>query len=208
MIWTNLATPLAGLLGVVLGSLLTSRQAAAARRAELDRLDAANHRAEEQSAVLELLAASQLIGQRANGFRIAVKLLQSWGARRHRRRGIIAPLDADAIFDRLVDGEQALAKASAKVSLTAETEAVRLATSLTLAAAELFGSYQDKPQPGIRSTMRSLALAYSTTLPGDEMRIREAHQALARASDDLTEYVRSKYGLEVILLEPDGQGAQ
>ena len=195
---SDLAPLIAGLLGVALGNVLTRWNAKADREARFESDRTANDRASEEQAVLDLLVATRLLSHRANGFRMTTKLLQSRGARRQRRQGVMTPIDADAAFDRLVDADQALARASVKVWLTGSPEAVRLTNTLTLAAADVFAAHMDGPARGLRGVARSVELAYTKALPGAESRINNANAALGSAGKALAEYAREKYGLEYV----------
>ena len=195
---SDLVPVAAGLLGVVLGNLMTRRNTKADREAQFASDRTANERASEEQAILDLLVAIRLLGHRANGFRMTVKLLQSRGARRQRQLGVMTPIDVDSAFDQLVEADQALARASAKVWLTGNPEAVRLTNTLTLAAADVFAAHMDEPHRGLRGMARSVELAYTKALPGTEARINEANAALGSAGKALAEYARQKYGLEYV----------
>lgn len=191
---------LLGLLGVALGNVLTRWNAKADREARFASDRTANERASEEQALLDLLVATRLLSHRANGFRMTAKLLQSRGARRQRRHGVMTPVDADAAFDRLVDADQALARASVRVWLTGTPEAVRLTNTLTLAATDVFAAHMDAPARGLRGIARWVQLGYTKALPGAEGRINEANAGLGSAGRALAEYAREKYGLEYVNL--------
>jgi hypothetical protein len=198
MPWSELVPLIAGLIGVALGGFMTRWNATADRKARFANESASAERKSEQEAILELLAATRLLSHRANGFRMTVKLLQLRSARRQRRNGDMVPLDVDAAFDRLVQADQALARASAKVWLNGEPEVVRLTNTLTLAAAHVFDAHQGMQSRGLRKIGYTLQMRYTPKLPGIESHMEEANNALGSAGRSLAEYARRKYGLEYV----------
>ncbi|KJK12828.1 hypothetical protein UB45_05825 [Terrabacter sp. 28] len=205
MPWTEIIAGATALIGVAVGGLITRWNTSTDRNARSASEAAAAERKIEQEAILELLAAARLLTHRANGFRMTVKLIQSEGAKHQRRWGHMVPLDVDAAFDRLVDADQALARASGKVWLNGDPKTVQLTNALALAAADVFDAHSDDPLRGVRKMGRSLQLRYTTKLPGEDSRINEAVWSLGKASRALAEYARQKYGLEYVDLTDSGE---
>lgn len=203
MSWSDLGPAGIAFVGVALGSLMSRLNTAADRKARAATAAAAAERNSEQEAIIDLLVAVRLLAHRANGFRMTVKLLQSRTAKRERRRGDMVPLDVDAAFERLVSADQALARASGRVWLNGEPDAVRLTNKLTLTATDVVDAHLDGPREGLREMGRKLQMQYTTKLPGDEEKINAANAAMGAAGKALAEYARKKYGMQYVdLFEP------
>ncbi|GAB3055065.1 hypothetical protein GCM10027053_14830 [Intrasporangium mesophilum] len=200
MPWTELAVAAIGLGGVALGGFIARWNTSVDRKARIAVDSAAAARKSEEEAIIELLAATRLLSHRANGFRMTVKLVQSRGAKRDRRSGHMVPIDPEAAFERLVQADQVLARASGKVWLIGEPEAVRLTNALTLAASDVVSAHMGQRSRGLRRVLHDLQMQYTAKLPGVESRIDEANQAWGAAGRALAEYARRKYGLEYVNL--------
>ena len=189
---------LTALLGVVLGGVMSHWNTSADRKARLVSERQASTRSAEVGAIIEVMVATRLVAQRANGFRMTLKLLHSRAARRERRSGVLTPLDVEASYDRMVDADQRLSRANAELLLYADAEAVQLGNAVVRAATEVLEAHVDEPMQGLRSLGRSLRLQYTAALPGKEERIKESLNSLGSAHKALAEYARGKYELEPV----------
>jgi hypothetical protein len=198
MSFSEFLPALTALLGVVTGGVISHWNTSADRKARLASERQTSARSAEVGAIIEVMVATQLLTQRANGFRLTTKLLQSRVARRERRGGVLTPLDVEASYDRMVDADQRLSRANAELWLHADAEAVQLGNAVLRAGTEVLEAHFDEPMQGLRSLGRSLRLQYTAAMPGKEERIKESLNSLRSAHTALAEYARGKYGLEPV----------
>lgn len=192
MEWSDWIAASSALVGALIGAgaalLAQSIQLRGATKAAADQ--------ERKLAVEELLVRAHAVDQRSHQVMLLATNLGSFNGLVSRMIGNLAPVDLQAVFERLdVEGD-ALQRAASQIWLFADDEKmVALANSVVLAAMEVVEAHH-LPRGGRTSTYAQVAILGRFANSDAEM--RSARKQLSTARSDLVAHVRDSLGLAEI----------